>query len=58
MSFIIGQSKKVNFYGKNGPNNFKIDCKSPSNLVKWIENNLDLNKEFESLFEWDEVINI
>jgi hypothetical protein len=43
---------------KNEPNNHKIDCKSRSNLVKLIENDLSLNKEFESLFEWDEVINI
>jgi hypothetical protein len=42
---------------KNWPNNLKIDCKLPSNLVKLIENDLGLNKEFESLFEWDKVIN-
>jgi len=58
MSFIIRQSKKVNFYEQNEPNSLKIDCKSPLNLVRLIENDLSLNKEFESLLEWDEVINI
>jgi hypothetical protein len=58
MSFIIRHSKKVNFYEQNEPNNLKIDCKSPFNLVRLIENDLSLNKEFESLLEWDEVINI
>jgi hypothetical protein len=58
MSFIIRQSKKVNFYEQNEPNSLSIDCKSPLNLVRLIENDLSLNKEFESLLEWDEVINI
>ncbi len=43
---------------KNWPNDLKVGCKSPSNLVEFIEVNWDLEKEleqFEGDFKIDEV---
>ncbi len=43
---------------KNWPNDLKVGCKSPSNLVEFIEVNWDLEKEleqFEGDFKRDEV---
>jgi hypothetical protein len=37
---------------KNYPSNPRVACKSPSN------NDLSLEKEFEDLFEWDEIKDI
>jgi hypothetical protein len=46
---------------KNGPNNLKVGCKSPSNLVELIEIDANLKKKlkkFEKAFEKDEHMNI
>jgi hypothetical protein len=40
---------------------FKVCCTSPYSLVEFLENNVDLEKEFEKFegtFERDEVVNI
>lgn len=49
MSFIIEQSRKVNFCSQKLGQDPKIGCKPPSNLVELIENDLDFEelKEFE-----------
>jgi hypothetical protein len=57
------QSKKIKrliFVNKNWPNDFKIDCKPPFNLVELIEKdfNFETIKEFEDSFEWNELLNI
>jgi hypothetical protein len=44
---------------KNWPNDFKVDCKSSSNLLKLIGIDVDLKKEleqFEGTFERDEIV--
>ncbi len=46
------------FVSKNWPNDLKVGCKSPSNLVEFIEVNWDLEKgleQFEGDFKRDEV---
>ncbi len=43
---------------RNWPNDLKVRCKSPSNLVEFMKTNGDLEKEleqFEGDLEWDEV---
>ncbi len=43
---------------KNWPNDLKVGCKSPSNLVEFIEVDQDLEEkleQFEGDFERDEV---
>jgi hypothetical protein len=51
--------EKLIFVGKNWRSVPRIDCKSPSNLVKFIDIDGDLEKEeFESSFEWDEVVDL
>jgi hypothetical protein len=41
---------------KNWPNDPRIGCKSPSNLVDFIESDLNLKEEFERAFERDEIV--
>jgi hypothetical protein len=51
--------EKVIFVNKNWPNDLKIGCKSPSNLVEFLERDVDLEKEleeFEGEFEKEEVV--
>ncbi len=45
---------------KNWPNDFRINCKSPFNLVELIEKdfNFEIVEEFEDSFEWNELSNI
>ncbi len=50
--------ERLNFVGKNWPNDPKVSCKPPFNLLKLLENYLDLQKEFESSFEQDESVDI
>jgi hypothetical protein len=53
--------EKLIFVGKNWHSIPRIDCKSPSSLVKFIDIDGDLEKEleeFESSFEWDEVVDL
>lgn len=58
MSFVI---KKLIFVRKSWPNDFRIDCKSLSNLVELIEKDLDFEddlEKFEGSFEHDEFLDL
>jgi hypothetical protein len=49
------------FVSKNWHNDLKVGCTSLYSLVEFIENNVDLEKEFEKFegtFERDEVVKI
>ncbi len=53
--------EKLIFVNKNGPNDFRIGCKSPSNLVEFLEKDVDLEEEleeFEGEFQRDEVVEV
>jgi hypothetical protein len=43
---------------KNWPNDPRVGCKSPYNLVDFIESDLNLEEEFEGAFERDEVVEL
>ncbi len=46
---------------KNWPNDFRISSKSPSNLLEFLERDVNLkkeSKEFEGEFERDEVVEV
>ncbi len=44
--------EKLIFVNKDWPNNPRIRCKCPSNLLKFLEKDVDLEEEFEE-FERD-----
>jgi len=49
------------FCSKKWPNDLKIGCKSPFNLVEFLEKNIDLEEkleEFERHFENDEIVEV
>jgi hypothetical protein len=49
------------FVNKNWPNDSKITYKSPYNLVKLLERDINFKKEFEEFereFEKDEVVEV
>jgi hypothetical protein len=51
--------EKLIFVNKNWPNDLKIGCKFPSNLVEFVEKDVNLTEElekFESEFEKDEIV--
>jgi hypothetical protein len=51
--------EKLTFVNKNWPNDLKIGCKSPSNIVEFLERDVDLEEEFEEFegeFEMKEVV--
>jgi hypothetical protein len=51
--------EKLIFFNKNWLNDFRIGCKSPSNLVEFLEKDVDLKEEleeFEGEFEKDKVV--
>jgi hypothetical protein len=53
--------EKLIFVSKIWPSVPRIGCKSPSSLVKFIDIDGDLEEEieeFESSFEWDEVVDL
>jgi hypothetical protein len=53
--------EKFIFVNKNWPNDPKIGCKSPSNLLEFLERNMHLEEElkkFEGEFEKDEVVEV
>jgi hypothetical protein len=53
--------EKLIFVSKNWPSVLRIGCKSPFSLVKFIDIDGDLQdklEEFESSFEWDEVVDL
>ncbi len=54
----IGNFKKLIFINKNWPNDPIIGCKSPSNLLEFLERDVDLEEEFEKFkgeFEREEI---
>jgi hypothetical protein len=58
MSFIIKNLEKLIFVNTNLPNDARADCKSPSDLVEFIEMDEQLEEElqeFEGEFEKDEI---
>jgi len=53
--------KKLIFVNKNWPNDHRIGCKSPFNLVEFFERDIDLKEElenFEDEFKKDEVVEV
>ncbi len=51
--------KKLIFINKNWPNDPKIGCKCPFNLLKFLEKDIDLEEEFEEFegeFEKYEIV--
>jgi hypothetical protein len=41
--------EKLIFVNKNWPNDLKIGCKSPSNLLEFLERDVDPKKEFKKV---------
>jgi hypothetical protein len=55
----IENSEKLIFVNKNWPNDPRIGCKFPSNLVKFLEEDVNLEKgleKFKGEFKRDEII--
>ncbi len=53
--------KKFIFVNKNWPNDLRIGCKFPYNLLEFLERDMDLEEEleeFEREFERDEVVEV
>jgi len=51
--------KKLIFVNKNWPNDPRIGCNSPSNLMEFLEKDVNLEQELEKLeveFERDEIV--
>jgi hypothetical protein len=46
------------FVNKNWPNDPRISCKSPSNLMEFLEKDIDLEDEFEVEFERDGIVGV
>jgi len=46
MLFTIIKLEKLIFVSKNWPNDVKIDCKSPNDLIEFIEMDEQLEEEF------------
>jgi hypothetical protein len=52
---------KLIFVNKNWLNDLRIGCKSPSNLLEFLEKDMNLEKEleeFEGEFERDEIVEV
>jgi len=57
----IDNLEKLIFVNKIWLNDSRIGCKSPSNLMEFLEEDVDLKKEseeFEGEFERDEVVEV
>jgi hypothetical protein len=57
----INNLEKLIFVNNNWLNDPIIGCKSPSNLMEFFENDVDLEEEFEEFegeFERDEVVEV
>jgi hypothetical protein len=57
----IENLEKLIFVNKNWLNDLRIGCKSPSNLLEFLEKDVDLEeelKEFEGEFLRDEVVEV
>jgi hypothetical protein len=52
--------EKLIFVKKNRPNDCRVGCKSPSNLLEltWIDAYLDELEQFEGAFKRDEIVNL
>jgi hypothetical protein len=52
--------EKLIFVKKNRSNDYRVGCKSPSNLLEliWIGAYLDKLEQFEGAFERDEIENL
>jgi hypothetical protein len=49
---------KLIFVSKNWPNDLRIGCKSYYSLANFIESDINLNEEFEGVFERDEIMEL
>ncbi len=57
----IENVEKLIFVNKNWHNDFRLGCKSPSNLLEFLERDMDLEEEceeFEGKFEKNEVVEV
>jgi len=57
----IENLKKLIFVNKNWPNNPRIGCKYPFNLLEFLEKDMDLKEQlekFEGEFKRDEVVEV
>jgi len=50
--FPFCKFREVDICEKNGFDDFRVGCKSPSNLVEFVESDVDLEEELEN-FEGD-----
>jgi hypothetical protein len=53
--------EKLTFINKKWPNDPRVGCKSPSDLTKFLEKDINLEEElekFEGEFERDEVVEV
>jgi hypothetical protein len=48
----IENFKKLIFVNKNSPNDPRIGCKSPSNLLKFFERDVDLKRRVWKVLRW------
>jgi hypothetical protein len=61
MSFTNKKFKKLIFVNKNWPKDHRIRCKSPFNLLEFLERDMDLEEEleeFEGEFEKNEIVEV
>jgi hypothetical protein len=61
MSFTIRNLEKFIFVNKNWPNDCRVSCKSPSNLLELIgmyENLENELEQFEGAFERKEIVDL
>jgi hypothetical protein len=59
MSFANKKFREVDFCQQNWPNDPRIWCTSPSNLLEFLERDMDLEEEleeFEREFKRDEIV--
>jgi len=54
----IENLEKLIFVNKNSLNDPRIGCKSPSNLLEFLEKDMNLEEEFEGEFERDQVVEV
>ncbi len=61
MSFTLKKLKEIIFVNKNQPNDCRVGCKSPSNLLRFIGIDAILEEEleqFEGAFEINEIMDL
>jgi hypothetical protein len=57
MSFANKHLRKLSFVNNNWRGDPRIGCKSPSNLLEFLERDMDLEEELEE-FERDEFVEV